>query len=234
MKNFTFLFVKTILVIGLLSCGGGGGGGSSEQLFTVTIQNTASSSLPDSQPLVLSTAILAVHTDPSPILTVGELAGNSGLEAFAEAANNSTLIQTLQSSSGVNLVGIAQTPVGSQSAAFLAPGQSYAVTISASPGEMVSLALSFVQANDTLVANANAGSSLFDANGAAISGEVPMALYDVGTEVNEPLATGANQVLRQDSDTSGAQENNPIAIQSGSGFPAASSFIRVSFAPAGS
>lgn len=233
MRTVSLLTIKAIVLIGLASCGGGGGGGGSEQLFTVTIQNTASSLLPDSQPLILSTAILAVHTEPSPLLTVGEFAGNTGLEAFAEAANNSTLIQTLQSSSGVNLVGIAQTPVGSQSAAFLAPGQSYAVTISASPGEMVSLALSFVQANDTLVANANAGSSLFDANGAAISGEVPMALFDVGTEVDEPIATGPNQVLRQDTDTSGEQENNPIAIQTGSGFPAASSFIRVSFTPAG-
>lgn len=226
------LLISLVGAISLFSCGGGGGSGSSGQLFTVTIQNTASSSTEPS-PIILSTAVVAVHTESSPILTTGQSAGDSGLEAFAEAANNSTLIRTLQGTSGVTLVGIAQTPVGTESSAFLAPGQSYAITISASPGDMVSLALSFVQANDTLVASANSGTPLFNANGEAVSGEIPMALYDTGTEVNETLGSGPNQVLRQETDTSGEQENNPISLQTGGGFPPVGSFIRVSFAPVG-
>ena len=243
MATIRLTLMKTLLLclialVSILGCGGGGGGGGSgsEQLFNVTIENTASSAISSADgpvPVILSTAVLAVHTGTSPLLQVGDLAGDGGLEAFAEAANNSTLIQTLQSSGEVQLVGVAQTPVGSQSASFLAPGNRYVVTISASPGEMVSLALAFAQANDTLVANSNIGSSLFDSNGAAISGEIPMALYDVGTEVNEPLGSGPNQLLRQSSDTAGTQTSEPIAVQSGPLFPSAASFIRVSFAPAG-
>lgn len=71
----------------------------------------------------------------------------------------------------------------------LGPGESWTVTLDASPGETITLVSMFGVSNDTFLALAIdpfAEGSLGDVTGEA-------RFLDAGTEVNEPLGTGSNQ-----------------------------------------
>ena len=78
------------------------------------------------------------------------------------------------------------------------PGKAYAFEITASPGDSLSFATMVAESNDLFFATANGGIALFEGN-QPISGDVTryVALWDAGTEQNEPLGEGINQAPRQ-------------------------------------
>lgn len=77
------------------------------------------------------------------------------------------------------------------------PGQTFMVT--ASPGDRLQFATMFVQSNDLFFAPRDGGIALFDTGGRAMHGKVTtrVALFDAGTEVNQPPGSGRDQAPRQ-------------------------------------
>ena len=94
-------------------------------------------------------------------------------------------------------VGRFDTPVGENSPFALGPGQSYRFTFDAPPRARLSLATMLVPSNDFFVAPAEReGLALFDSmSGVPVEGDVTrqLALWDAGTEANQPLGEGDTQ-----------------------------------------
>lgn len=237
------LFVATIVVFSLccfLSCGGGGGSSTDVgQLFEITIDNIAPNSALTSAngqpaPVAFAPAVFAVHSGSGPFYTIGQVAPQNGIDAYAEAGDTSKLVQSLQSAPGVKLIGLAQTPVGETGAAALVPGSSYKADIAAHGGDKLSLVLAFLQGNDLVVGPGSQGIALFDADGNAISGDITaqFSLLDVGTELNERPGDGPNQDPRQATVTSGTPESVPVGpVSDGFTYPALGSVLRITIAP---
>ncbi len=121
-----------------------------------------------------------------------------GLEALAEDGLPGGLAGTL--------VG---TDAGSFGSAPAFPGESYQFEVTARPGDHLDFATMLVQSNDWFLApDDGAGIPLFRKNGKPRKGNVTrdVAVYDAGTEVDEPFGFGANQAPRQSGPNTGAAE----------------------------
>ncbi len=125
-------------------------------------------------------------------------------------------------------------PSGADGPGPLPPGQSYGFSFEAPPGAKVSFATMFVQSNDLFYAPNEEGIALWDDAGNRISGDVTdqVMLWDSGTEVNQPIGTGADQAPRQSgANTGAADEDNTVRIAMGDDIPAVDSVIRVTITP---
>jgi len=207
--NFCKLLCCSLLVtLGASSCGS-----DSDQttVFEVVVQNT--STAPFNNALaILSTGVFAVHTGSSPAYTVGEALPMNGFESFAEDADSTSLIDSLQFFDGISLLGIvSQISDGSNS--FLVPGESYRFVISAnSADQRLSAFFKYFESNDVVFATGTDGVALFDSAGNPLSGDISAAfsLLDAGTEVNEEPGVGGNQAPRQADVNTGAIENGVV------------------------
>lgn len=225
------------LICLFVGCSGGGSSGT-PTTFEVTIENVAGSGTLTGGgrpiPVVLSPGAFAVHSKPAPIFTEGQPARTNGLESLAEDGDPSTLAQSLQFVDGVSLVGLVMTPVGQESGGLLGPGQSYRLVVRAEPGSNLSVALAFLQSNDLFLSPASAGIPLFDANGAAVSGDVTgsFQLWDAGTEVNQQPGLGADQPVNQAAPNTGATENGVVKpVADGFNYPSIAQILRVTVTP---
>jgi len=90
-------------------------------------------------------------------------------------------------------------PVDGADPAPAFPGEAYATTFSAAPGERLSFATMLVQSNDRFFAFAPEGIELFDADGVPVTGDVTdaVSVWDAGTEIDQALGAGADQAPRQ-------------------------------------
>jgi len=90
-------------------------------------------------------------------------------------------------------------PVDAAEAAPAFPGEAYAASFSAAPGERLSFATMFVQSNDWFFAFAPEGFELFDEGGVPVTGDVTdqVAGWDAGTEVDQEPGVGEGQAPRQ-------------------------------------
>jgi hypothetical protein len=119
---------------------------------------------------------------------------------------------------------------------FLAPGDSESVSFNAGIGSSLSLATMYVQSNDLFYAFDQEGLSLYDGNGAAVTGDVTgsINLWDAGTEVNEEPGVGGNQPPRQTGPNTGGDENGNVELVSdvndGFTYPSDETVIKVSLA----
>ena len=242
MKAFAkrFALPAALLLPVLSSCGGGGaaGGGSGALRFEVLIDNIADASTLSANggpvPVVFSPFLLAVHgSGDLPMFQSGSLAPQNGLESFAEDGDISAILDSLQQDTGIALIGIGATPVGTSEAGLLLPGASYRIVIAAAPGQSLTVAGAFLQGNDLLVASPDSGIPLFSGD-TPVSGDVTarMSLVDIGTERNEAPGTGPNQGLRQSAPNQGAAETVPVApVSDGFAYPAVASMLRVTIRP---
>ena len=125
-------------------------------------------------------------------------------------------------------------PLGADGPGPLPPGQSYGFSFEAPPGTKLSFATMFVQSNDLFYAPDEDGIALWDDAGNRTSGDVTdqIMLWDSGTEVNQPIGTGADQAPRQSgANTGAADEDNTVRIIMGDDIPAVDSVIRVTITP---
>jgi hypothetical protein len=89
----------------------------------------------------------------------------------------------------------------------------------------------FGQSNDLFYAFGDAGLALFDATGAAMTGDVTsyVALWDAGTEANQWPGVGPDQAPRQAGPDTGADD--PVAtvrpVSDGFTYPAVDHVVRV-------
>jgi hypothetical protein len=207
--------------------------------FTIRVENitkpdafTASNGVKWS--LAFSPGTAVVHTDKAPIFTAGKKDRGKGLEAQAEDGNPSMLAKSLQGGKGIKSVAVFNTPVGASGPGPITPGAAYELTISAMPGDRLSLTLMMGQSNDWFYAPAESGIELFK-NGKAISGDISsqLMMWDAGTEVDQEPGIGSDQGPRQKGPDTGKAENGVVHnIQDGKLYSTASSVMRVTITPA--
>ena len=153
----------------------------------------------------LAPVAYTVHTEANPLFVPGERA-SSGLERLAEEGDPSGLVEMLPGDAGAQAVGRGASGPGP----ILPPDGNFSFEITASPGDHLSLASMLGQSNDWFYALHN--QPLFDAAGEPIEGNFThaVALYNAGTEVDEPIGFGPNQAPRQPAPNTGPAEGVPV------------------------
>jgi hypothetical protein len=208
-------------------------GGPAATTFTVRLENVARRvlSLPNGgiADIPLSAGVWAVHTAGNPIFTPGELQSGAGLKGLAEAGMADAFAPNLRGLPGVRAAGAFETPQGrargrmvtsraegggANTGRMLQAGQHFEFTVTAQPGDRLSLALMLSQSNDGLIGTGRDGIALFDGAGRPVSGDLTgaLALWDAGTEVNEEPGVGRNQGLRQGAPHAGDPERRPVRL----------------------
>lgn len=127
--------------------------------------------------------------------------------------------------------GVFNTPSEASEPGPLAPGAAYTFDFNAAPGQSLSFATMFVQSNDLFYAPDETGIALYGEDGSPISGDVTdqIALWDVGTEVNQEPGAGADQAPRQAGPDTGEAEDGVVQlVDDGFSYPAVSDNILVS------
>lgn len=185
----------------------------------------------------IAPGVYAVHTGSSVLFSAGALDRGEGLEALAEDGDPSGLAGAVTARSGVTDSGVFNTPEGAAAPAPAFPGESYVFTVTASPGDRLSLATMLVQTNDLFYAPAEVGLSLFNAAGMPVDGDITgmFLLWDAGTEVNEHPGVGPNQAPRQAGPDTGMDEGGLVRqVNDGYAYPDVDEVIRVTITPTAS
>ena len=183
--------------------------------------------------LAFSPGTAVVHTENAPIFTAGEKDRGKGLEAQAEDGNPVTLAKSLKGAKGIKSVAIYNTPVGAKGPGPITPGAAYEATISAMPGDRLSMTIMMGQSNDWFYAPAESGIELFK-DGKAISGDISgqIMLWDAGTEVDQEAGIGSDQGPRQKGANTGKAENGVVRqVQDGKAYAVGSNVLRVTIKP---
>ncbi len=202
---------------------------ATQATFTVTIRNVATDKtlrLPDggTTGAPIAPGVYVVAPTPNVLFTPGGYA-DEALERLAEDGNFQPLLDKVSAMKGLTASGM-----------FL-PGQPFTVT--ASPGDRLQFATMFVQSNDLFFAPRDGGIALFDSGGRAMHGKVTsrVALFDAGTEKNQPPGAGPDQAPRQAKPNTGASEHMPLDLvanrRDGFAYPPVEAVIEVEIEPAG-
>jgi len=207
--------------------------------FTVRIENTSkpdmfTASNGTKWSLAFSPGVAVVHSDKAPIFSAGKKDRGQGLEAQAEDGDPSMLAKSLAGGKGIKSVTVFNTPIGASAPGPITPAAAYEVTVSAMPGDRLSLTLMMGQSNDWFYAPSEAGIELYK-NGKAISGDITaqLVMWDAGTEVNEEPGIGANQGPRQKAPNTGKGENGVVhKIQDGKAYSKPAEVMRITINPA--
>jgi hypothetical protein len=171
----------------------------------------------------MAPGLVVVHDPGFSLFTVGQPIALAGLEALSEDGNPTALKTTLEATDGVSAVSfIAAVDDVTYEKAPILPGDVGTLRLVVSAGQEVTFASMFGESNDTLIAGD--GGALLDETGALVTEDFTskLALYDMGTEVNQEPGVGADQAPRQAAPNTGTSENNPVTGIDGtdaSGFP---------------
>src|SRR5262245_59755713 len=231
------LGVTASLILGVAGIASANGGNPTK--FTVRIENitkpdafTASNGVKWS--LAFSPGVTVVHTDKAPIFTAGKKDRGKGLEAQSEDGNPDMLGKSLQGSKGIKSVAVFNTPVGASAPGPITPGTAYEVTISAMPGDRLTLTTMMGQSNDWFYGPGESGIELFK-DGKPISGDISsqFMLWDAGTEMDQEPGIGPDQGPRQKAPNTGKAENGVVRkIQDDKAYSKASDVMRITITPA--
>ena len=210
--------------------------------FTIRIENitkpdafTASNNVKWS--LAFSPGLAIVHKDKSPVFTTGKKDRGQGLEAQSEDGDPGMLAKSLEGGKGIKSVTVFNTPIGAKGPGPITPGSAYEVTISAAPGDRLTLTTMMGQSNDWFYAPSEAGIALFK-DGKPVSGDITsqMILWDAGTEVNQEPGIGPDQGPRQKAPNTGEAENGVVKnakdVKYGSAFTNTAKAMKVTITPA--
>ena len=212
------------------------------QLFRIRIENVSGDS---GLPTPISPGAFAVHTRNKPFFT-GFGSASEGLERLAEDGMPGQLAAEVESVAGVRESGVfagdettadPNDPTGDvPGAPPVFPGGAFEFAVAATPGESLSLATMFVQSNDLFLAPDVTGIDLFD-GGDPVDGDVSdqLALWDAGTEVDQPPGEGADQAPRQSEVGAGESEDSYVlhtaVARTGGDYPDAADTVRVTVEP---
>lgn len=183
--------------------------------------------------LAFSPGTAIVHTDKAPVFSEGQKDRGKGLEAQSEDGNPAMLAKSLSGAKGIKSVAVYNTPVGASGPGPITPGAAYEVTVSAMPGDKLSLTLMMGQSNDWFYAPGEAGIELFK-DGKAISGDISaqLMLWDAGTEVDQEPGIGSDQGPRQKGPNTGKAENGVVKkVSDGKAYADAAKVLRVTLQP---
>jgi hypothetical protein len=177
----------------------------------------------------LSPLAWAVTGESHVIFSAGARA-SAGLEMLAEDGMPDTLAASLAAfQSGAVSVGRGAAAPGP----IMPPAGNFSFEITASPGEMLSLATMFGESNDWFYTLAD--QPLFDAAGRPIQGDFThmVQLYDAGTEANEPPGFGPNQAPRQPALNTGPAEGSVVRLVTDPRFTDPAAVLHLTITPAG-
>ncbi len=150
--------------------------------------------------------IYAFNTDTDPWFTQGADAREaSGVEAIAEDGNRMIAYNYLKAF-GIPV----ELPA---EAGPIMPGNSQTFTIEVPQGQNYKLGFGtmFVKSNDWFISNNNVGLTLFNDDGSAFSGTESSSntyLFDAGTEADEAVGFGPNQVMNQGAPNTGQMDTD--------------------------
>jgi hypothetical protein len=160
----------------------------------------------------ISPGVLVVHRGRAPLFTLGEKDRGMGLERIAEDGQADPLGNAMKSLTDASIVKVAvfDTPVGRENPSAVAPGRAYELKVSAVPGDRISFVTMFGWSNDWFFGTTEGGIELFDDLGQPLYGPVTgdVRLYDVGTELSEEAAVGANTGAQQAEPNTGALDTD--------------------------
>lgn len=207
--------------------------------FTVRVENVSTD-----QTLKLSNAMTApaptapvlwtITDEGNPLFTAGKKDRGVGLERLAEEGNPGVLADYISTNvKSVLTSGVAAIPVGDKDAGPITPGKAYEFTVSASPGQRLTIAMMFGQSNDLFYSNERP-IALFTSGGKPVRGDMTpqVSLWDAGTEVNEEPGLGANQAPRQKAEDAGTAERNAIAhVRDRWSYPKTGAVLRLAITP---
>lgn len=230
------LFILTFALL-LSGCSGSSEDATVFEIKFENISKTPSFSAANGSQVVtgFSSLLGAVHEESEIFFTLNTKDRGVGLADLAENGDPGPLTQSLRLNPEVEIVGIANEPsIGSRG--ILAPGGSFSLILSTiNPSANLSIAASFIQANDIIVSTRSSGIPLFGEDGSPLSGNITafFDFYDAGTEVNQAPGIGSDQVLRQgptptNQTSIGSRENGVVKkINDGFVYPSISESIRV-------
>jgi len=235
-----FTTALSVTIGAILSVSGvASGNGDKPAKFTVRVENitkqdafTASNGMKWS--LALSPGAAVVHTNKVPIFTSEKKDRGLGLEAQSEDGDPGMLAKSLKREKGIKSVTVFNAPVGASAPGPITPGAAYEFTVSAMPGERLSITLMMGQSNDWFYASPESGIELFQ-NGKAISGDITsqLAMWDAGTETDQEPGIGPDQGPRQKAPNTGKAENGVVRkVQDGKPYSKPSEVMRVTITPA--
>lgn len=211
--------------------------GSTSAAFTVRIENVSTGNtlqtMDGSVAVPLSPGVFVVHTEPGALFAAGERA-SEGLEAVAEDGTPDTLAEAV--GDGMAMAsGAFDTPAGAGSPGPVGPGDAYEFEVSAPEGARLSFATMFIQSNDLFYAPSPEGIPLYDDGPVGGSVTDQVALWDAGTEVNEPSGEGPNQAPRQSGPDTGEEEMGTVRrvgdVDDGFDYPDVAEVVEVTVSP---
>ncbi|MEM1415262.1 MAG: spondin domain-containing protein [Myxococcota bacterium] len=179
--------------------------------------------------LVASPGIWAVTEEGRDLLTVGQPDRGQGLEEIAEDGDPGPLAAAV--GDALPGAGIFNTPAGASAPGPLTPGNAYEFEVEGLPGQRLHVVTMFVPSNDWLFTFPSAGIELFE-GATPVSGEVggQLVTYDLGTEVDQPVGFGLDQVQFQAGPDTGAADAD-TNVRMVTGQPEASSILSVTVTP---
>ena len=155
---------------------------------------------------------------------------------MADQHDEVTFTVTIDNISGIGLfenTGVAAIPVGADAAGPALPGGAYEFVIQTEPGDTLTFATMFAQSNDLFFAPDEHGIALYDMDGNPVSGDVSdqVALWDAGTERNQPIGAGDQQAPRQAAPNTGTPGSGIVRLASdlndGLDYPPADEIVAV-------
>ncbi|HLQ23797.1 MAG TPA: spondin domain-containing protein [Gemmatimonadales bacterium] len=228
------------LTASLLGLGAPLGLAAQATTFTIRVENLTKGEIlklsnGKTAPFVIAPVLWVVHTEnTNPLFTGGRVDAGKGLRTLAETGNPDPLSKSTAHDPGVVAVGADAKPVGATEGGPLPPGRVYEFTITAEPGQYLSLAAMFGQSNDWFYSN-DRPIALFR-GGKPVTGDMSpqVSLYDAGTEVDEEPGLGPNQGPRQKDPEAGVREKEPVAHAGGKWrIPPTAEVLRLTIAPQG-
>lgn len=184
----------------------------------------------------LASPVWAIGPEELVMFTEGE-AAPPGLEDLAEDGAGGPLAEALAAQEGWTATGTLAGPEGAYEPGPALPGDTFIVRTQARPDDRLHLAWMFAESNDIFFGLEPEGVALFDEEGALMEAELPLVLWNAGTEVDAWPGTGADQAPRQSAPNTGADEGGVVHRQellfpgapaeAGFQYPEPSSVVRV-------
>ena len=211
-----------------------------EVTFTIRVENvstpkTLKLSNGTTAPAPTAPLLWTITDEGNPLFTPGQPDRGQGLERLAEDGNPGVLADYIvQNLKSVMHSGVVTVPSGDKGPGPITPGKAYEFTISAAPGQRLTLAMMFGRSNDLFYAPGPDAIALFDAKGKPLTTDVTshLQLWDTGTEVNEEPGLGPNQAPRQAAPNTGPVEHGKITlVKDQFHYPSVREVVRVSVRP---
>jgi len=215
-------------------------GAGREVTFTIRVENvstpkTLKLSNGMTAPAPTAPLLWTITDEGNPLFTPGQPDRGQGLGRLAEDGNPGVLADYIvQNLKSVVHSGVVTVPSGDKGPGPITPGKAYEFTISAAPGQRLTLAMMFGQSNDLFYAPGPEAIPLFDAKGKPLTTDITsqLQLWDAGTEVNEEPGLGPNQAARQPAPNTGPAEHGKVMlVKDQFHYPSVREVVRVSVKP---